>query len=41
MFEAVYPTCLVNFLKTLTFVSINFTMFGGGWVSGFVDENNL
>lgn len=41
MYQAVYPTCLTNFLKTVSFVGIKFTFFGGSMVSGMVNETSF
>lgn len=36
MYQAVYPTCLVNFLKVLAGAGIKFNLVGGDILSGFV-----
>lgn len=41
LFQAVYPTCLVNFMKTLSIVGLNFSIVGGSIFSGSVDESNF
>lgn len=40
MYEAAYPTCLVNFFTGLSVVGINFQMFGGAWLAGLTDTSN-
>jgi len=41
LYQAVFPTCLVDFLQTLSLVGIRFTFFGGSMVSGFVNSTAL
>jgi hypothetical protein len=41
MYQAVYPTCLVNYFKTLLQVGLRFTLIGGSLFGGFVDESSF
>ncbi len=41
MYQAVYPTCLVNYMKTLLLVGLKFSLFGSSFTSGLVSESNF
>ncbi len=41
MFQAVYPTCLVNYMKVVSIVGLKFTFFGGSMVSGAVNSTSF
>lgn len=41
MYEAVYPSCLVDFFKAISIIGMNFTFFGGSIFSSFVDQDSF
>jgi len=37
LYEAVYPSCLVDFFSAISVIGMNLTFFGGSIFSSFVD----
>ena len=40
MYQAVYPTCLVLFMKNLAMIGIKFNLLGSSLIGGFADSNS-
>jgi hypothetical protein len=41
MYEAVYPSCLVDFFKSISVIGMNLTFFGGSIFSSFVNQDKF